>query len=427
VSRLPFIPLALICVSPGILLWDGLIVQGSICGIVAFGLAIAAVVMRPAEARFCLDAILPVAIAAIVPALWILLQALPVNIASHPIWTNVEATLGYKVARSISVDPGASTIALAQYLAFVGFGFLTAAVAVERQRAQRMFFALIMAGVCTILIVVVHDFLPSTVEFSTFAGAEAADCLAITAIVIAAACVRVVERHETHQGTTRSWMFIATSVCCVALAITVGLSALEGGREVVVATACGLAVFVYVVIMRRIQLSPKWILAFAVPVIGIAALLLHTHQTESSRNLLLTYAKQSAASSIDVTERALDDAPLVGTGAGTFTGIAEIYREIDDPPIPAAPNIASGFAIELGRPMLWLIALMTAILTLMLLKASLQRGRDSFYSAMGGSCLVTLFLLAFINGSLSGNAAALLISAILGVSIAQRKGRTSRM
>jgi hypothetical protein len=45
---------------------------------------------------------------------------------------------------------------------------------------------------------------------------------------------------------------------------------------------------------------------------------------------------------------------------------------------------------------------------------------------MGGSCLVTLFLLAFINGSLSGNAAALLISAILGVSIAQRKGRTSR-
>jgi hypothetical protein len=426
VSRLLFIPLALICVSPGILLWDGLIVQGSICGIVAFGLAIASVVMRPAEARFCLGAILPVAIAAIIPALWILLQALPVNVAPHPIWTNVEAALGYKVARSISVDPGASIIALARYLAFVGFGFLTAAVAVERQRAQTLFFALIVAGVCTILIVVVRDLLPSTIEFSTFAGAEAADCLAITAIVIAAACVRVVERHETHQAATRSWMFIATSVCCVAVAITVGLSALEGGREVAVATACGLAVFVYVVIMRRIQLGPKWILAFAVPVIGIAVLLLHAHQTESSRNLLLTYAKQSAASSIDVTERALGDAPLVGTGAGTFTGMAEIYREMDDPPIPSPPNMAAGFAIELGRPMLWLIALMTAILTLMLLKASLQRGRDSFYSAMGGSCLVTLFLLAFINGSLSGNAAALLISAILGVSIAQRKGRTSR-
>jgi hypothetical protein len=423
VSRLQFIPLALICVSPGILLWDGLIIQGGICGIVAFGLAITAVVIRPAEARFCFDAILPVAIAAVVPALWILLQVLPVNIAPHPIWMNVEAALGYKVARSISVDPGASIIALARYLAFVGFGFLAAAVAVERQRAQRMFFALIIAGVCTILIVVVHDLIPSTVEFSTFARAEAADCLAITAIVIAAACVRVVERRETHQGAARSWMFIATGVCCVALAITVTLSALEGGREVVVATACGLAVFVYVVIMRRIQLGPKWILAFAVPIIAIAALLLHAHQTESSRNLLLTYAKQSMA---DVSERALDDAPLVGTGAGTFSGIAEIYREMDDPPIPAAANMVADFAIELGRPMLWLIALMTAILTLMLLKASLQRGRDSFYSAMGGSCLVTLFLLAFINGGLSGNAAALLISAILGVSIAQRKGRTSR-
>jgi hypothetical protein len=37
-----------------------------------------------------------------------------------------------------------------------------------------------------------------------------------------------------------------------------------------------------------------------------------------------------ATSTLALSERVLDDAPLVGTGAGTFAALASIYREIDD-------------------------------------------------------------------------------------------------
>jgi uncharacterized membrane protein YjjP (DUF1212 family) len=123
----------------------------------------------------------------------------------------------------------------------------------------------------------------------------------------------------------------------------------------------------------------------------------------------------------------LDDAPVVGTGAGTFAAVAPIYREMDDPASGSVAATAAGtFAIELGQPMLWLITATTVGFILMLLRASLQRGRDSFYPAMGGSCLITLLLLAFTNAGLLGTATSLIAAAVLGLGFAQSKSRTVR-
>ena len=124
----------------------------------------------------------------------------------------------------------------------------------------------------------------------------------------------------------------------------------------------------------------------------------------------------------------LDDAPLVGTGAGTFAALAPIYREIDDPPPNSvAATAAAAFAIELGKPMFWLIAAATAGSIFILLRASLQRGRDSFYPAMAGSCLITLLLLSFNNAGLFGTATSLIAAAVIGLGIAQSKSRTAKL
>ena len=122
----------------------------------------------------------------------------------------------------------------------------------------------------------------------------------------------------------------------------------------------------------------------------------------------------------------LEDAPLVGTGAGTFAALAPIYREIDDPPPdPLAATAAAAFAIELGKPMFWLIAAATAGCIFILLRASLHRGRDSFYPAMGGSCLITLLLLSFNNAGLFGTASSSIAAAVIGLAIAQSKSSNS--
>jgi hypothetical protein len=74
--------------------------------------------------------------------------------------------------------------------------------------------------------------------------------------------------------------------------------------------------------------------------------------------------------------------------------------------------------------MLWLFVLAAAASILIFLRAALLRGRDSFYPAMGGGCLVTLLLLIFMNAGLLGNATGLIVAAMFGVSIAQSKSRT---
>jgi hypothetical protein len=120
----------------------------------------------------------------------------------------------------------------------------------------------------------------------------------------------------------------------------------------------------------------------------------------------------------------LDDAPILGTGAGTFAALAPLYREIDDPPSDSpSPTAAGAVAIELGKPMLWLIVAATIGLMLFVLRASVVRGRDSFYSAMTGSCLLTLLLMGFTNSGLLETVPALLATTVLGLGLAQSKSR----
>jgi hypothetical protein len=124
----------------------------------------------------------------------------------------------------------------------------------------------------------------------------------------------------------------------------------------------------------------------------------------------------------------MDDAPVAGIGAGTFDGLAPVFRENKDPPPgPSAATAAAAFAIELGKPMLWLIIAGIMALSLALLRASLLRGRDSFYPAMAASGLVTTVLFAFIDAGLFGTAIGLIVSGTLGLGLAQSKSRTAHI
>jgi hypothetical protein len=169
------------------------------------------------------------------------------------------------------------------------------------------------------------------------------------------------------------------------------------------------------------------VIGIAVPALGVAILLLATHPVETGTGVLVTFADaESSRSPAALTQRMIDDAPLVGTGAGTFATLEPIYRELNDSPADSAATAAAAFAIELGQPMLWLIVATTAVAIVLLLRASLRRRRDAFYPAMGGSCLLSLLLLAFVNAGLMGTTAGLILAATLGLAVAQSKSRTAQ-
>ena len=67
-----------------------------------------------------------------------------------------ETALGRPVAGGIKVDPGASVIALGQYLSVIAVAFLSAAVAVDRQRAEWILFTLTAAVTAITLVMLMH-------------------------------------------------------------------------------------------------------------------------------------------------------------------------------------------------------------------------------------------------------------------------------
>ena len=420
---------ALICISPFILVWDGLIAQGIVAGVIAFALAITARTLRPGETEFLTSIIPTLIVAAAVPALWLLFQVLPLGVLVHPIWMSAEKALGHPVHGAVSIDPGAGLIALGQYLSMCAVMAVSAAVAVDRQRAEWILFALTAAAAAIALIVLTDDLAFAGVALPPLSRLSAIDCASLGMIIATAACLRAIERYETHRSAPRTailWIsaggFLALPICLAALVL--------GARYwTLFATGCGFASLVSVWIIRRLELGPWGTTAIAVPLFGVALLGMMMAYRQPERNASISLAQaESSVAQITLSQRILQDAPLFGTGAGTFAALAPIYREIDDPPSgPVAATTATTFAIELGKPMLWLITLAAAAFSIFLFRASLHRGRDFFYSAMGGSCLIALLFLAFTNAGLLGTATELIFAAALGLAVAQSKSRTAQL
>ena len=422
-SKVRFILVALICESPAILLWDGLITQSLVTGTVAAAMLITVRALRPGETKFFVSTIRPLVVTAALPALWMAVQVIPLRALSHPIWKSAEVALGHPLIDTISIDPGASVLALGQYLTMIAIAFISGAVAVDRQRAEWLLFAL--TGACTLigLIVLMHVSFPSGAGLPPFVPAQAIDCAAIGTIIASAAGIRAIERYQTHRSSPPALLrtFITSSV---ALVICILAVVLGGAPQMLVAAACGCVMLVWIKIMRRFALLGGTFTVIIALATVAAIFLAMVRPIEGGKTLLLAFATSSSATTA-ASERMLADTPLAGTGAGTFAALLPIYREINDSPTgPIAATAAAIAAIELGKPMFWLIVFTIVAFIFMLFRASLHRGRDSFYPAMGGACLVTLVVLAFSNAGLLGTATSLITAVALGLAFAQSKSRT---
>jgi len=126
-------------------------------------------------------------------------------------------------------------------------------------------------------------------------------------------------------------------------------------REILIATAYGIFALACISIIRRFAVGTIGTAAIAVPALGAALLVLAYQAAERGTSSPLAFTGASDPSLIALGERVLYDAPLAGTGAGTFAALAPIHRQIDDPPGSTAATAAAAFAIELGKPMIWLI------------------------------------------------------------------------
>lgn len=422
---------ALICASPAVLFFDGPIMRGILAGVAAVGIAIVSRTMRPGETQFFLSFAKRAAMLVAIPALWMLVQVLPLPFLAHPIWTSAETAIGHPIRGSISIDIGASVTALGFYLNIVAIAFWSAAVAVDRQRAEWILFSLMIATALIGLTIAATNFfgLPHfNATTALFERTQAVDCVAMGVMIAGAATIRTLERYETRRASpdrSVSALLRTFAACGIALAICMVVLIMSAPVGTLVATGFGAVALTSVVLIRRLGLGAWGTVAIAVLAIAIAGFLATNEPGLRTKSFTLAFATDAPESLTSMSQRVLGDAPLKGTGAGTFAAIAPIYRDIDDQSvISTAPTAAAAIAIELGRPMLWLIVATIAGAIYGLLRAALRRGRDSFYPMAGASCLITLLFLCFMNMGVLGSAAAMIAAATLGLAIAQSKSRS---
>ncbi len=417
--------LVLIELTPVIVFTDGTTTYGIVAVVTALALGIISTGVRTGEAGHLAKLVRLALPLLAVPALWMLVQLFPVPFGrfSHPVWASAAEALNMPISGHISIDLGATVIGLVRYLTAAGILVVATAVAIDRRRAEWLLYSLMGTTAFLAVALIVLDLL----GWFPFAGPRAPATLwaasALGAIMAAAATIRSVERYETRRNRAKFVWFLSASLsalagCWIALATAAPVG-------VTIAASCGFAAVGLTVTMRRFALERFAIGALATVAIIAAVAIAAATSNAGGGNPTLRFAAGASPSAVSTTERMIADNPG-GTGAGTFKSLLPIYRNIDDDAtVPEwAPTTAAQVMIEMGRPALWILAIIVIIATVMLLRGAASRGRDSFYAMGAAGCAITLTVEAFVDDSLTTTAIVILAMAVLGLGLAQSASRT---
>ena len=418
--------IALIAEAPFFLILDGPPFQGLIAMQAAIGLAIVAIAAPPREGAHWLRLIWQPTLFALIPALWMIVQAIPLPVQA---WNNfitksAATALDSWIFGSVTIDTGATLLSLGRYLAGIATALLTAAVTIDRKRARLVLLCLI--GVATIL-AAINIGLKLFDLAASFPQIQVLCVVSGLGVILAAGGVLLNLQHmEESRAIRRTWRTARLLVVGCFIALGLCTAALIGNApSELFGPVCGLMVVVLLALVRRFGLR-NWEIAFVTSGLVIAALIVSLQFAGHSAKFSLRFA-QGAGGSFATTERMLSDAPMTGTGAGTFEALLWIYRGFGENVGFQAPTTAALIEIELGLPALLLILLLLALLIGMLCRGALARGRDVTYPAVGAGSTLALTIGLFQNASVLHSTIVILGAGIVGLGLAQMASRGTHL
>jgi hypothetical protein len=421
--------LGLLGLCPVIVTVDGPIFPYLIPLLLAAGLILVSFKLTAVEAQHLSKVVSrPFVLIAAFPVVLMIIQILTLPFLANPVWTSVSPGFRHGITGSISVDVGATVIALVYYLSAVGMVLLASAVAINRERAESILIGTTAVAVFISLACLVQDlFLENLFGINILLHRSQAFDIACLGVTLSAACgLLVFERHETRRTnnslTRKKFQFLMVA-CVTGFVICAGAVAETRSGSLIFATGSGFLTFGAAVAIRRWALGRLGTAAIGITAAVIAAALVTVAASDPDPRF--AFVKKDAAS-VELTQRILNDAPFFGDGAGSFRALLPIYQSTNTGSAgPGAVTAAAQLSIEMGKMSLWLAVLAASFAVFALLRGASHRGRDSFYAATAGACLVTLMNLAFVNIGLAGTAIVLLSAAIFGLGLSQSKGRVA--
>jgi hypothetical protein len=360
------------------------------------------------------------------PAAWMLLQVIPVPRAlANPIWASAAAALSKPIPGVVTIDVGASLLALARYSTVVAAVIITTALALDRQRAAHILYILVV--IATLITARQIALEVTFFDLLSVDGEDRAQASVATVIGILLSCAVAIQAGEKLQRSgrpqrSRTTALIPFSVALLSLFVCAAAVLIPANPVVVIAAVLGVTVLLAVFAIRRWGLG-RWGAAGLAAAAAIALLgALGAVPVKKNAELVTALSMQNQA----VTERMLPDVPPAGSGAGTFEALFPIYRDIGTAAMKEYPTAAALIMIEMGPIFLAGLVIATLIAAWMLFRRSLSRGQDYIYAAAGASALVSLTILAFVNGGILHFGASVMIGALCGLALAQSLSGATR-
>lgn len=429
-------PLPLGCVDP----WSwGLLT--CLVGVLLLIWAGAVIVGRQTPA-IGLRSIWPVALLFSLSVGWAWLQSrsfMPTG-THHPLWELANGALGWSLPGSISLDPYATTSAIARLLAYGGIFWLALQYGRRSSRARISLVVVSYAGTVYALYgliiyvlglelvlffrktAYIHDLTSTFVNrnsYATFAGlglvcATGLITVAITKVASAHASIAEGALRVIETIAERGWPLV---VCWLVLLLALVLTHSRAGF---VSTMLGIVTFLVAAGMTR-AVDRRLAIGLGVG----CALVLFLFLLFNGHQILLRLFETSVTEEDRpaVYARVLDaigDSAVVGSGYGTFAEVFRFYRTPDiQGTFTKAHSVYLENALELGLPAA--LALFAALLCLAIICiiGIRRRRRDAVYPCVGLAATVLVAVHSIVDFSLQIPAVAATYAFLMGIACAQ--------
>jgi hypothetical protein len=420
---------SLIALLPALMMVDGILANGVVSATVAVAMVTVVLTLHSSDLNRFSRLLRPTAVIVLfIPCLWMLLQVLPIPSRSlaNPVWVSASTALDKPFVGAISLDISATLLSLTRYCAILAAAFVTATVALDKQRAGSVLS--LLTGIAALI---AAELIAYDLGYLRLPGYEhlgkRADAMNIAVIGFILSCAMAIRAYErldsTRQRKSRMTAIVPVSVSVAPLFVCLSAILISADLVLFLAALFGAGILIAVLAIRRWRLGPlgqAGIAALAaVAVFGFLAFVPATKDADPT----LALSTQSRISSI---ERMLSDAQWGGSGAGSFEALLPIYRDTDEADSLETPTAAATIAIEVGRPFLWTCVIVVLIGASTLFRRALLRGRDYVYSGAGAGCMIALLILSFANNGIFGLTASLMISIMCGLAFAQSKSASNR-
>jgi hypothetical protein len=412
----PFL-LLLAALLPAIGMRDDVWTVGLVSGILSAALMILAVALPVTSLVRITRLLRPVLLVALAaPAIWMLLQVIPLPHALiNPIWASTSAALNERLQGVISVDIGDTLLSLARYCAVIAIAVVTAAVALDRERAAHILYVLVAIAMLVAMRQIVTIFAGVSPDDPGRAGSLVAAVIGI--LLACAMTMHAIDQLQRsgRQQRSRTLGVARVSVAILSLFICAAATLVGGTPAFVVAALFGAGTLLAIFAIRRWLFGPWGVagLAAAIAITLLGGLAVIPVKKDAQLVTALSTQRQAA------TERMLPDVALAGSGAGAFEALLPIYRDVGDAVTHEDPTAAAVIMIEMGPAFLWCSIIVALFGAWTLFNRSLSRGHDYIYAATGAGALIALPIMALVDGGILNFGASLMIGVLCGLAFAQ--------